>query len=69
MYSVVWVTVGLLPLWHDLKIHIIYIAAEWYSTCNCPRQFGFGTCWKQRDGPVLYQSAISKRRLDKPAPK
>jgi len=23
MYSVVWVTVGLLPLWHDLKIHII----------------------------------------------
>jgi len=22
-YSVVWVTVGLLPLWHDLKIHII----------------------------------------------
>jgi len=22
MFSVVWVTVGLLPLWHDLKIHI-----------------------------------------------
>jgi len=21
MFSVAWVTVGLLPLWHDLKIH------------------------------------------------
>ena len=37
MYSVVWITVGLLPLWHDLKIHIIsYHILPWKTALVHP---------------------------------
>jgi len=35
MYSVVWVTVGLLPLWHDLKIHIISYHILFQASKHC----------------------------------
>ena len=37
MFSVVWVTVGLLPLWHDLKIHIIsYVLCNFIGSIQIP---------------------------------